>query len=101
MYGTEVKSSVGPTGSQREGAAAHRHFEAHTAGSWLSTCIRLDPEAFRAGHAAEFCRQWQSLGVILQSGDWKSAAYLAYCNQGEVDAAAFLAAQIEHSDTDD
>jgi hypothetical protein len=61
----------------------------------------LTLKAFRAGHATELGRQGTSLGVILQSGDWKSTAYLAYCNQDEVDAAVFLAAQIEHSDTED
>ena len=88
VYGTKVNSGVGPKGSQREGAAAHRHFEAHTLpalGYPHASVLTL--KAFRAGHATELGRQGKSLGVILQSGDWRSATYFVHPNQDEVDAA--------------
>ena len=58
-------------------------------------------KAFRAGHATELGRPGKSLREILLSGEWGSAACLAYCNPGEVDAAAFLTVQIENSDTEE
>ena len=58
-------------------------------------------EVFRAGRATELWRQGKTLRVILLSGEWKSAAYLAHCNPDEVDAAAFLTVQIENSDTEE
>ena len=55
--------------------------------------------AFRAGHATGLGRRGNSLREILLSGEWKPAAYFAYCNPDEVDAAAFLTVQIENSNT--
>ena len=39
---------------------------------------RLTLKAFRAGKATQLAKDGVSLGLILQSGEWRSLAYLRY-----------------------
>ena len=53
---------------------------------------------FRAGHATELAKSGKSVGDILQVGEWRSAAFLAYVDEDLVDAAQILDHVLEDSD---
>ena len=55
-------------------------------------------KAFRAGRATAMAAGGSSLGVILQAGDWRSAAFLRYLDETTIDTAAFLQQTLEGSD---
>ena len=47
-------------------------------------------KCLRAGKAATLARQGHSLFQVMQSGEWRSSAVLAYADEDEFDRAAFL-----------
>ena len=47
-------------------------------------------KCLRAGKAASLARAGNSLFQVMQSGEWRSAAVLAYADEDEFDKAAFL-----------
>ena len=44
----------------------------------------------RAGKAAALAREGFSLFQVMQAGEWRSSAVLAYADEDEIDKAAFL-----------
>ena len=58
-------------------------------------------KAFRAGHATELAMQGKSLGEILQAGEWRSKAFLAYVDANCVDEAQLFKELIENPDDED
>ena len=51
---------------------------------------------FRSGHAITLAEEGNSIGHILQAGEWRSAAFLSYLDEDAVDAAQV----VEHLFTD-
>ena len=58
-------------------------------------------KAFRMGRATALAREGKPLHVILQSGEWKSAAALSYADEDDLDFGGVLAAAYTHSDEED
>ena len=70
----------------------------------LLTRLGLNPagygtHSFRKGAAQEMVKRGSSLRDILLAAGWKSAAFKAYLDMGEVEAAA--AVELELSDSED
>ena len=55
-------------------------------------------KCFRAGRATQLAVDERSLGVILQAGEWRSAAFTRYIDEDKVDSATFLAQALAESD---
>ena len=53
---------------------------------------------FRAGHATALAEEGKSIGAILQAGEWRSAAFLAYVDVDAVDACQLLDKVLDESD---
>ena len=56
-------------------------------------------KAFRAGHATALAQEGRSIGDILNAGEWRSAAFLAYVDEDIVDASQILE-QVLDSDSE-
>ena len=55
---------------------------------------------FRAGHATSLAAEGKSVGAIIQAGEWRSAALLAYIDEDAVDAGHILEAVLDDSGED-
>lgn len=53
---------------------------------------------FRAGRATALAEEGKSIGDILNAGEWRSAAFLAYINEDVVDASQILDQVLSESD---
>ncbi len=58
-------------------------------------------KVFRASRATNLALQGQPLQLILQAGEWKSAAILSYASCESLDRGQLLVNQLEHSDEED
>ena len=58
-------------------------------------CFTL--HGFRRGHAQDLLANGSSLCEILRAGEWKSAAFMAYLDPSEVEAAAVVEAHLVES----
>ena len=47
-------------------------------------------KAFRAGRATSLAQASSPFGVILAAGEWKSSAFLQYCQADEISVSALL-----------
>ena len=77
-----------------QGAHPWRHISANAAREALRHSLRLlsVPEAeaygthdFRRGHAEDMRKSGCTLAQILNAGQWKSTAFLAYINEAELE----------------
>ena len=73
---------------------------------WLSALGIQDANKYRThdirrGHARDLQRAGSSLWQILQAGEWRSAAFLAYMDKQELECAATLDAHIDESSDDE
>eukprot|EP00438_Fugacium_kawagutii_P026804 Skav224701 [mRNA] locus=scaffold699:163401:164039:+ [translate_table: standard] len=57
-------------------------------------------KCLRAGKAAALARDGHSLFQVMQAGEWRSAAMLAYADEDEFDRAAFVGMACDDSDSD-
>ena len=55
-------------------------------------------KCFRAGRATQLAVDGRSLGVILQAGERRSAAFTRYIDEEKVDAATFLVQTLAESE---
>ena len=62
--------------------------------------MHFSGKAFRAGKATAMAASGSSIGSILTAGEWRSAAFLSYIDETEVDAACLLHKALEDSDDD-
>ena len=51
---------------------------------------RCTLKAFRAGRATSLAAAGSPIGVILAAGEWKSSAFLRYCQANEISVSAVL-----------
>ena len=58
-------------------------------------------KAFRAGRATYMAQSGDSLGSILQMGEWRSAALLRYISETQLDKARFLQTALKEDDEAD
>ena len=58
-------------------------------------------KAWRAGRATSMAAAGDSLGKILDHGEWRSKAVLAYIDESQVDATRLLMDSLEASDRED
>jgi hypothetical protein len=58
-------------------------------------------KTFRASHATNLALQGKPLLQVMQAGEWRSAAVLAYASEEAFDRGQFLATTLEASDSED
>lgn len=58
-------------------------------------------EGFRAGRASAMAAAGDSLGQILEAGEWRSRAYLNYVDENVVDATRLLEQSVMSSDDEE
>ena len=73
--------------------------------SWASEMIGhqtryLTWKAFRAGHATALALQGASIRHILAAGEWRSRTFLQFIDEDTIDAAEFLIATLDDSDSE-
>ena len=61
---------------------------------------RLTLKQFRAGHATHLAARGSHLSETMQAGEWKSKAFLDYCDPDTIDAVVFLNATLDASDNE-
>lgn len=64
----------------------------HSVGAMTLKC-------FRSGKATDLCLKGVSMAAVLRQGEWRSAAILAYVDEGMVEGRA-LVEQLEKCDDD-
>ena len=57
-------------------------------------------KCYRAGKATALAASGESIGAILQAGEWRSAAFLSYVDEEVVDERQLLEDQLAASDDD-
>ena len=51
---------------------------------------QVTPKSFRAGRATSLAASGHSIGEILIAGEWKSSAFLKYCQADDLSVSALL-----------
>ena len=57
--------------------------------------------AFRRGHARDMARNGATLAEIFRAGEWRSAAFMDYLDQQELEDAAIMEAHLDESSGDE
>ena len=58
-------------------------------------------KGFRAGRATSLAASGHSIGEILTAGDWKSSAFLWYCQANDLSVSALLDVVLEDGHDDE
>ena len=56
----------------------------------LEVGLKCDAQVFRAGRATSLAAAGSPTGVILAAGEWKSSAFLRYCQANDISVSAVL-----------
>ena len=58
-------------------------------------------KSIRAGRATEMAKEGSTIADILMAGEWRSRAFLRYCDIDAVDANELLTTTLDNSDEED